>query len=95
MRAEALHKLELERQSKMRPAPLTREERERKLASMTQEEKEAFFEEEKDQKKEMWAKKQVRCGLLRCDETPFTFYERHGNGMRKRREGPVAPKTFR
>lgn len=66
MRALASHQLELERQVKMRPAALTREDRERKLAAMTHEEQEAFFDEEEQQKQQVWAKKQVRWGLVRC-----------------------------
>ena len=44
----------------MKTAAEVKQEREKKLANMTQEEKEEFYEEEKEQKKQEWAKKHVR-----------------------------------
>lgn len=59
MRALEMYRLEQERQSKMKTAAQVKEEREQKLATMTEEEKEIFYEEEKEQKKQEWVKKQV------------------------------------
>lgn len=75
-----MHQLELERQNVLRSAAEVREDRTRKLANMTTEEKTTFLEEEKEQKKEKWIKKQVQpspmppppkhaCGSSR-DRTP-------------------------
>lgn len=59
MRAWEAQRLELERQAKLKSAAQMRQDRERKLATMTEEQKEAFHEEEKLEKKQEWAKKQV------------------------------------
>lgn len=59
MRALAMHERELERRNRMITAEAAREERTRKLATMTEEQKVAFVEQEKQEKKEQWVKKQV------------------------------------
>lgn len=60
MRALAMHERELERRNRMITAEAAREERARKLATMTEEQKVAFVEQEKQEKKKQWIKKQVR-----------------------------------
>lgn len=53
----------------MKSAAQVRQEREQKMATMTEEEKESFHEEEKLEKKQEWAKKQVEnTTIVNCPQ---------------------------
>lgn len=60
MKAYEIHLREQERLGRMKAAEDVKKEREQKLARMTAEEKQEFLEEEKEQKKQEWAKKRVK-----------------------------------
>lgn len=64
MRASKLEQLEQERRGKMKTTAQLKEEREQRLATMTEEEKQEFYQEEKEQKKQEWDKKQVHSSLV-------------------------------
>lgn len=69
MRAWEAQRLESERQAKLKSAAQVRQEREQKLATMTEEEKEVLYEEEKLEKKQEWAKKQVQnTTIVNCPQ---------------------------